>query len=49
MLYVIREEGSADPVTIGGHEMSQFSAKSVKLVDVLRLHDREVSIFALYK
>jgi hypothetical protein len=49
VLYVIREEGSSDPLTLGGHEMSQFSAKKKSHVADIILHERIVGIYLLTK
>ncbi|HEX7017767.1 MAG TPA: glycosyltransferase family 39 protein [Patescibacteria group bacterium] len=47
VVYVIREEGTTDPLTLGGHEMSQFQPQEMRLVQTLFFNRKQVDIFAL--
>lgn len=49
VLYVIREDGTSDPLTLGNWEVRQFSPKSVEEVATLSILDKQICIFALKK
>jgi hypothetical protein len=49
VLYVIQEDGDADPLTLGNWEVTQFAPTTAEKISTLRLHDKTVKIFALYR
>lgn len=49
VLYLIREEGNGDPLTLGGHELSQFKATKSELIQTIQIQDRTIDLFVLSK
>lgn len=47
ILYVVREDGSSDPLTLGNFEVREFNPRAILWQDVVNLGGRQIHIFAL--